>query len=464
MSPKMSGLPSVTSSPLLRPSSTTGGISALKAQLDSPLANQCLERPSTLRQMSGTQSDYSVASTTISETGSGSDSEKSSKTAMDTYEISIEHDFVSVDAEVNDVAQPLDSNIHLQSLSRKMTPSDFEPLKVLGKGSFGKVMLVRQKASGRLFAQKQLKKASIVVHKKMVERTRTERAILEQVNRHPFVVKLFYAFQDADKLYLILEYASGGELFHHLSAERLFPEPTVSFYMAELVLAISHLHRNLGVVYRDLKPENCLLDSEGHLLLTDFGLSKVAVDEDDRCKSFLGTVGYMAPEIIQEKEYGFAVDWWSLGVLGYDLLTGSCPWTGNNTKKIEENVVKKPLSVPYYVGPDAKDLFTRLLRKDPAKRLGSNMPKDLQTIKGHRFFKKWDWKKLEKREIEPPIRPFVGDPEDALNFDEEFTGMPLSPRPSEAEVCGSAKVMDDPFGGFSFVASSSFLESGQWGF
>ena len=158
----------------------------------------------------------------------------------------------------------------------------------------------------------------------MVQQTRTERAILEAV-QHPFVVKLFYAFQDQQKLYLILEYAQGGELYNYLATERMFPEDTAAFYVAELVLALNHLHSNVGVVYRDLKPENCLLDHTGHLLLTDFGLSKVSED-GGRCKSLLGTPEYMAPEILQGKSYGFEVDWWSLGALTYDLITGSPPF------------------------------------------------------------------------------------------------------------------------------------------
>jgi serine/threonine protein kinase len=309
----------------------------------------------------------------------------------------------------------------------------------------------------------------LTVHKKLVEQTKTERAILESVNRHAFVVKLFYAFQDREKLYLILEYAQGGELFHHLAVERMFPEDTAAFYMAEMVLALDHLHRTVGVVYRDLKPENCLLDSEGHLLLTDFGLSKVAVDDDDTCRSFLGTVEYMAPEVIARSEYGMAVDWWSLGALGFDLLTGSPPFTGNNHAKIQEKILKQKLVLPYFLGPDAKDLLTRLLRKEPKKRLGANMPKDLQTIKNHRFFRKINWKKLESRELAPPIQPLITDPELAENFSNEFTDLALSPMASRKSnpLIDGFEPMDseqDPFGGFSFVASQSLLDSGDWGY
>jgi serine/threonine protein kinase len=241
----------------------------------------------------------------------------------------------------------------------------------------------------------------------------------------------------------------------------MFSEEVASFYMAEMVLALEHLHRNLGVIYRDLKPENCLLDSEGHLLLTDFGLSKVAVDENDRCNSVLGTVEYMAPEVIQGHKYGMAVDWWSFGALGFDLLTGAPPFQGQNHAKIQEKIVKQKLVMPYFLGPDAKDLLTRLLRKEPAKRLGANMPKDLPTIKKHRFFRKIDWKKLAKREIEAPIQPLITDPELAENFSTDFTDLALSPVLTATKSPWSSveKEKENPFGGFSYVASQSLLEA-----
>lgn len=383
---------------------------------------------------------------------------------------------------------------------KKMTADDFEPLRCLGKGSYGTVLLVKQNSTGRLYAQKQFKKASLVVHKKLVEQTKTERQILESVNRHPFVVKLYYAFQDREKLYLILEYGQGGELFTHLSSERMFTEATAAFYMAEMALALSHLHDTLGVIYRDLKPENCLLDANGHLLLTDFGLSKVALpgsrghtgsvattataeSDDGCCNSILGTLEYMAPEVVLGKKYDRAVDWWSFGALGFDLITGNPPFRGRNNAKIQENIVKQKLVLPYFLSPDAKDLLTRLLRKEPRKRLGANMPKDLDTIKSHRFFRKIDWVRLAAREVEPPIQPVITDPELAENFATEFTDLPLSPvisgvmDPSERASgaysvpndlgrttvnAGGASFRDDPFGGFSFVASTSLLNGNHF--
>ncbi|KAF5867238.1 serine/threonine protein kinase psk1 [Aspergillus alliaceus] len=454
-------------SPMAQPVSNCG-VSALKLQLDS-------------LNLSGDRSVQGVPSDMGSEAPSNASvcSDSDQTEVLTSYEVPLEHDYVSADAVAEEKSHNTSSVRDMRTqLCRKMTTDDFEPLLCLGKGSFGTVLLVRHALTGKLYAQKQFRKASITVHKKLVEQTKTERMILESVNRHPFVVKLFYAFQDHEKLYLILEYAQGGELFTHLAMERMFDEDAAAFYMAEMVLALEHLHQNVGVIYRDLKPENCLLDHEGHLLLTDFGLSKISASDDDRCNSSLGTIEYMAPEVIQGKPYGKACDWWSLGALAYDLLTGSPPFKANNHAKLQEKILKQKLPLPYFLGPDAKDLLTRLLRKDPAKRLGYHMPKDLQTIKNHRFFRKIDWKALTRREVTPPIIPVVTDPALAENFSNDFTHLPLSPivssvgfeehyaarlRDSQRPISSGYEVIgeSDPFGGFSFVASSSLLDHGM---
>lgn len=461
---KINDVVSANSSPMLRSASNTGlgGISKLKLQLETlnlendSRANSFVLGKSQLR-------DHPQSSTGTNTSDGYSDDEASDVTS---YEIPLENDFVSESLVDKPIMAAIEGGLVQDNMKRKMCASDFEPLRCLGKGTFGTVLLVKQQATGRLYAQKQFKKASLTVHKRLVEQTKTERSILESVNRHPFVVKLFYAFQDHEKLYLILEYAQGGELFTHLAQERMFTEEVASFYMAEMVLALEHLHRNLGVIYRDLKPENCLLDADGHLLLTDFGLSKVAVDGNDKCNSFLGTVEYMAPEVIQGHKYGMAVDWWSFGALGFDLLTGSPPFTGQNHSKIQDKIVKQKLVMPYFLGPDAKDLLTRLLRKEPNKRLGANMPKDLTTIKKHRFFRRLDWVKLAKREVEPPIQPLITDPELAENFASDFTDLALSPvleRGVGAPWGGRDDGVEDPFGGFSYVASRSLLEADGFG-
>lgn len=473
---------SANCSPVLRPAASpaVSGISLLRSQVDSlSLDNTSASRASSATRSSSLQRIGSplarpfhhrgtlngIDSRPQSSHGSEGSGDDAASEISTRYEISLEADFVSESAPdpgagLGDGIFVDDMEGDLSSPPRKMAADDFEPLRCLGKGSYGTVILVKQRTTGRLYAQKHFKKASLVVHKKLIEQTKTERQILESVNKHPFVVKLYYAFQDHEKLYLILEYGQGGELFTHLSTERMFSETKAAFYLAEMVLALSHLHDHLGVVYRDLKPENILLDAEGHLLLTDFGLSKVAAD-DATCSSILGTVEYMAPEVIKGEKYGKAVDWWSLGALAYDMLTGNPPFRGNNNHKIQKNILTQKLVLPYFLSNDAKDLLTRLLRKEPKKRLGSHMPKDLEIIKGHRFFRNINWKKLAAREVEPPIQPMITDPELAENFDPEFTELSLSPRTSIAEPLSPtfARSEDNPFGGFSFVASHSLLNS-----
>ncbi|KAI9885935.1 MAG: hypothetical protein M1823_002261 [Watsoniomyces obsoletus] len=503
--PRLKKLPSAgSSSPLMRPSSacSQGGITAMRQQLEAlNLKTGGSDTPGTMR----TTSNLGTLTPSRSADASSDIPSEGERTPMTTYEVPLEQGFVSVDVPTSSNAimttttttTMLDTGETRQdSILRKMSAADFEPLRCLGKGTYGTVLLVRHRSTGRLYAQKQFRKASLTVHKKLIEQTKTERTILESVNRHAFVVKLYYAFQDHEKLYLILEYAQGGELFTHLAIERMFSEDVAAFYMAEMVLALEHLHRTVGVVYRDLKPENCLLDAEGHLLLTDFGLSKVAVDQDDEsgdcCRSILGTVEYMAPEVVQGKPYGTAVDWWSLGALGFDLMTGSPPFQGGNHAKIQERIVKQKLFLPYYLSPDAKDLLTRLLRKDPKKRLGGgggggrgNGKKDLQIIKSHRFFRKINWSNLAKRECQAPIKPLITDPSLAENFAVEFTDLALSPVFTRFAAAGQLTMMgeknfgqledpllmeycadeeNNPFGGFSYVASSSLLDGGNWAF
>lgn len=440
--------PSLVNSPRLQASSLTRALSNLKL-----FGHELSREPSS--------SGYTSAGKETSSSNSEIDYAETL-----TYSVPITRDFASMGNGSSPVLGAVGES--LKPNNGKMSAADFEPLKCLGKGAFGTVVLVKQKSTGRLFAQKQLKKAFITVHERLVEQTKSERAILENVNRHPFVVKLFYAFQDHARLYLILEYAQGGELFHHLAMERTFSEEVSAFYMAELVIALDHLHRNLGVVYRDLKPENCLLDAEGHLLLTDFGLSKIAVDDenseaDSTCNSILGTIDYMAPEVVQGLPYTAAVDWWSLGALGYDLLTGAPPFSANNHAKTQQKIVHGKLALPYYLSPDAKDLLTRLLRKEPKKRLGGNMPKDLAVIQGHRFFRKIQWTALRNRETVAPIQPIITDPAAAENFNVEFTDLALSPietRSGHWIATAETKTSgDDLFTNFSYVASQSLLET-----
>lgn len=340
---------------------------------------------------------------------------------------------------------------------------DFEKLKVLGQGAYGKVLLVKNRKTSKLFAQKELKKASVIVSRKNVERTLSERAILSQITSHPNIVKLFYALHDNSKLYLLMEYIPGGELFKYLVEEKFLNEKKTSFYVIQMACALKFLHE-FGVVYRDLKPENCLLDKDGYLVLTDFGLAKKSSDDsssdnsgsNEWCNSVIGTPEYCAPEVIKGENYGCSADWWSLGCVTYDLLTGNPPFTGNNHKKIMERVLREKVRYPFYVTTTSIELLNKLLVKDSRKRF--DVDSEWKRFQKFQFFRHYTFAEIENRVVEPPIRPVITDPELAENFDVQFTSMKMSIVGSN-EVDGVNSDEDDAFTGFSYVASSSFVEN-----
>ncbi|XP_042165184.1 ribosomal protein S6 kinase alpha-4 isoform X2 [Oncorhynchus tshawytscha] len=333
---------------------------------------------------------------------------------------------------------------------------NFELLKVLGTGAYGKVFLVRKNSGhdeGKLYAMKVLKKAAIVQKAKTAEHTRTERQVLEHIRQSPFLVTLHYAFQTQTKLHLILDYVSGGEMFTHLYQRDHFSEEEVRIYIGEIILALEHLHK-LGIVYRDIKLENILLDSEGHLVLTDFGLSKEFLEEEkERTYSFCGTIEYMAPEIIRGKSgHGKSVDWWSLGILMFELLTGASPFTlegeRNSQSEVSKRILRCEPPFPSMIGVVAQDLLRKLLVKDPHKRLGSG-PRGAEDIKSHAFFKGLSWSDLAEKKVVSPFKPEIRSELDTGNFAEEFTGM--NPVYSPASTPPST---DRLFQGYSFVAPS----------
>ncbi|KAF7997039.1 hypothetical protein HCN44_005316 [Aphidius gifuensis] len=325
----------------------------------------------------------------------------------------------------------------------KADPSHFDLLKVLGQGSFGKVFLVRKivgKDKGTLYAMKVLKKATLKVRDRV--RTKMERNILVDVE-HPFIVRLHYAFQTEGKLYLILDFLRGGDLFSRLSKEVMFTEEDVKFYLAELALALDHIH-NLGIIYRDLKPENILLDSSGHMSLTDFGLSKQPLD-DTKTYSFCGTVEYMAPEVVNRHGHSFAADWWSFGVLMFEMLTGALPFQGQNRKETMEQILKAKLGMPYNISPDAQSLLRMLFKRNPANRLGTN---GIDEIKNHLFFSSIDWNALYNKQVIPPFKPAVSQEDDAFYFDTEFT----CKTPKDSPGLPPSANAHELFRGFSFIA------------
>lgn len=345
-----------------------------------------------------------------------------------------------------DLVKEIPITQHVKEGYEKADPAQFDLLKVLGQGSFGKVFLVRKKTgpdAGQLYAMKVLRKASLKVRDRV--RTKMERDILVEVN-HPFIVKLHYAFQTEGKLYLILDFLRGGDVFTRLSKEVLFTEEDVKFYLAELALALDHLHR-LGIVYRDLKPENILLDEIGHIKLTDFGLSKESVDQEKKAYSFCGTVEYMAPEVVNRRGHSQSADWWSYGVLMFEMLTGTLPFQGKDRNETMNMILKAKLGMPQFLSAEAQSLLRMLFKRNPANRLGSE---GVEEVKRHAFFSSIDWNKLYKREVQPPFRPASGKPDDTFCFDPEFTAK----TPKDSPGLPASANAHQLFKGFSFVATS----------
>lgn len=330
---------------------------------------------------------------------------------------------------------------------------DFELLKVVGKGSFGKVMQVRKRDTGKIYAMKVLKKQTLVA-RKQVAHTKTERKILEDID-HPFIVHLKFAFQTDTKLYMILEYFTGGELFFHLKTNGRFAEERAKFYAAEIVLALECLHHHT-IVYRDLKPENVLLDADGHIRLTDFGLSKEGVTLTNPTHTFCGTPEYLAPEVIHGQGYSLPVDWWSLGTLLYEMLTGLPPFYNQNLHVMYEKIIRAKLHYPAYLSPEARSILSALLDRDPKTRLGSNG--DANEVKSHPFFAGIDWEKLARKEVPTPFKPITTEGQlDTTNIDDEFK----RETPKDTPVQASTLQANVNFPGFTFAAPDSNLGESQ---
>ncbi|XP_043484530.1 ribosomal protein S6 kinase beta-1-like [Leptopilina heterotoma] len=386
----------------------------------------------------------------------------------DVVEVEVEYEVNSDDNELIELIEPDvdDTEVETVVISEKNVnqgreragPQDFDICKVIGKGGYGKVFQVRKKTgkdSGKLFAMKVLRKASIIRNQKDTAHTKAERNILEAV-KHPFIVDLMYAFQTGGKLYLILEYMCGGELFRHLNKEGIFLEDTAIFYLCEIILALQHLHRQ-GIIYRDLKPENILLDAEGHIKLTDFGLCKEHIEDDTVTHTFCGTIEYMAPEILMRSGHGKAVDWWSLGTLLYDMLTGAPPFTGENRKKTIDKILKGKLMLPMYLTADARDLIRKLLKRQVKQRLGSGQA-DAEHVKNHKFFEKINWNDVICRRMNPPFTPTLISEDDVSQFDQRFTASDPIDSPVEHTLSESANLI---FEGFTYVAPSLLDEYPQ---
>uniref|UniRef100_A0A8B9RFX1 Serine/threonine-protein kinase Sgk1-like n=1 Tax=Astyanax mexicanus TaxID=7994 RepID=A0A8B9RFX1_ASTMX len=305
----------------------------------------------------------------------------------------------------------------------QIKPCDFDYLKIIGKGSFGKVLLARHKETEQYYAVKVLQK-KIILKKKEQKHIMAERSVLMKNIKHPFLVGLHYSFQTTDKLYFVLDYVNGGELFYHLQRERVFLEPRARFYAAEIASALGYLH-SLHIVYRDLKPENILLDSQGHIVLTDFGLCKEGLEPNGTTTTFCGTPEYLAPEVLQKQAYDRTVDWWCLGSVLYEMLYGLPPFYSRNTAEMYNNILHKSLVLKPNVSNAGRELLEGLLQKDRTKRLG-------------RIYQ---------------IFHYSTGPTDLRHFDPEFTHLPVSTslfNTDNLHVTSSVREAAGAFPGFSY--------------
>ncbi|KAG5276892.1 hypothetical protein AALO_G00110960 [Alosa alosa] len=297
-------------------------------------------------------------------------------------------------------SDPFDVDLCPSKPRHKVTMHNFEYLKLLGKGTFGK---------------------DEVAH------TLTENRVL-QSSKHPFLTGLKYSFQTHDRLCFVMEYANGGELFFHLSRERVFTEERSRFYGAEIVSALDYLHSERNVVYRDLKLENLMLDKDGHIKITDFGLCKEGITDGATMKTFCGTPEYLAPEVLEDNDYGRAVDWWGLGVVMYEMMCGRLPFYNQDHERLFELILMEEIRFPRTLGPEAKALLSGLLHKDPKQRLGGG-PDDAKEIMQHTFFSGIQWQDVYGKKLDPPFKPQVTSETDTRYFDVEFTGQTITITP-----------------------------------
>ncbi|XP_010286042.1 serine/threonine-protein kinase Sgk2 isoform X3 [Grus americana] len=340
-------------------------------------------------------------------------------------------------------------NINLgPSANPNAKPTDFDFLKVIGKGSFGKVLLAKRKCDGTFYAVKVLHKKTIL-KKKEQNHIMAERNVLLKNVKHPFLVGLHYSFQTSEKLYFVLDYVNGGELFFHLQRERCFREPRARFYAAEVASAIGYLH-SLNIIYRDLKPENILLDCQGHIVLTDFGLCKEGMEQEETTSTFCGTPEYLAPEVLKKQPYDRTVDWWCLGAVLYEMLFGLPPFYSRDVSQMYDNILHKPLQIQGSKTVAACDILQGLLHKDQKRRLGAKT--DFLEIKNHVFFSPINWDDLYHKRITPPFNPNVAGPADLRHFDPEFTQEAISTSITHTpDLAASSSSASDAFLGFSYA-------------
>uniref|UniRef100_A0ABI7YYD3 Protein kinase C n=1 Tax=Felis catus TaxID=9685 RepID=A0ABI7YYD3_FELCA len=339
-------------------------------------------------------------------------------------------------------------------ISQGLGLQDFDLIRVIGRGSYAKVLLVRLKKNDQMYAMKVVKK-ELVHDDEDIDWVQTEKHVFEQASSNPFLVGLHSCFQTTSRLFLVIEYVNGGDLMFHMQRQRKLPEDHARFYAAEICIALNFLHER-GIIYRDLKLDNVLLDADGHIKLTDYGMCKEGLGPGDTTSTFCGTPNYIAPEILRGEEYGFSVDWWALGVLMFEMMAGRSPFdiiTDNPDMNTEDYlfqvILEKPIRIPRFLSVKASHVLKGFLNKDPKERLGCRPQTGFSDIKSHAFFRSIDWDLLEKKQALPPFQPQITDEYGLDNFDTQFTSEPVQLTPDDEDVI--KRIDQSEFEGFEYI-------------
>ncbi|XP_059379011.1 protein kinase C zeta type-like isoform X5 [Carassius carassius] len=339
-------------------------------------------------------------------------------------------------------------------ISQGLGLGDFDLIRVIGRGSYAKVLLVRLKKNEQIYAMKVVKK-ELVHDDEDIDWVQTEKHVFEQASTNPFLVGLHSCFQTESRLFLVIEYVNGGDLMFHMQRQRKLPEEHARFYAAEICIALNFLHEK-GIIYRDLKLDNVLLDQDGHIKITDYGMCKEGIRPGDTTSTFCGTPNYIAPEILRGEDYGFSVDWWALGVLMFEMMAGRSPFdiiTDNPDMNTEEYlfqvILEKPIRIPRSLSVKAASVLKGFLNKDPKERLGCQVQTGFTDIKSHTFFRSIDWDQLEQKQVTPPFKPQITDDYGLDNFDTQFTNEPVQLTPDDEDVI--KRIDQSEFEGFEYI-------------
>uniref|UniRef100_A0A673MS27 Protein kinase C n=1 Tax=Sinocyclocheilus rhinocerous TaxID=307959 RepID=A0A673MS27_9TELE len=359
----------------------------------------------------------------------------------------------------------IDSDLYLSNITHALVIiylscvlglTDFDLLRVIGRGSYAKVLLVRLKKTDRIYAMKVVKK-ELVNDDEDIDWVQTEKHVFEQASNHPFLVGLHSCFQTESRLFFVIEYVNGGDLMFHMQRQRKLPEEHARFYSAEISLALNYLHER-GIIYRDLKLDNVLLESEGHIKLTDYGMCKEGLRPGDTTSTFCGTPNYIAPEILRGEDYGFSVDWWALGVLMFEMMAGRSPFdivgSSDNPDQNTEDylfqvILEKQIRIPRSLSVKAASVLKGFLNKEPKERLGCHPQTGFADIMAHPFFRNVDWDLMEQKQVVPPFKPNISGEFGLDNFDAQFTNEPIQLTPDDDDAV--KKIDQSEFEGFEYI-------------